>query len=184
MKAGIQFRVVTAFMAAWVAASGVCPGVPYDVYIVGQITDASTGAAIPDAYVEAMASGFPGGATSSHTDASGVCVLQPLAGSGYLYTIRAGARNHAAAVAEIYCPPGPVATYSVYLALSPVDGKPSLQASIYSSIVALKLPRIYGKATLTMLDSRALIIVPIITVKVMIHLSDFAMSDDHCLFVL
>ncbi len=138
MKARIQFRVVTAFMVAWVAASGVCPGLPYDMYIVGQITDASTGAGIPDAYVEARAVGFPGTYdTSSHTDASGVYVLQPLTGSGYLYEILAGARNHTGGVAEIYCPPGPVATYSVYLALSPVDGKPSLQVASLLPIVAL-----------------------------------------------
>jgi hypothetical protein len=31
----------------------------------------------------------------------------------------------------------------------------------------------YGSATFTMLESRALMIVPIITVIVMIHLSDF-----------
>ena len=47
---------------------------------------------------------------------------------------------------------------------------------VISSTDAPREPRMYGSATLMMLESSAAMMVPSITVSVMIHLSDFAMS--------
>ncbi|HNS19088.1 MAG TPA: PKD domain-containing protein [Sedimentisphaerales bacterium] len=129
MRTSIRWLQAVAFMLAFITTAGIALGAPYDLIVQVQVTDALTGQPIPNAKVAWITLDVPlvsDSFGSGSTDATGSYSFWAYYGSGYLYRIRAGARNHVCLSRDIiFLMPG---NDTVNMVLDPVDGTAIINA--------------------------------------------------------